>query len=291
MGLLLLFPPYDKIYIMLKLTRNILGIVIFLAIVIILARSGLFGSAVDRAATDVSTPVVDFLGTPFRLIKGGFALIGDNKKLIRENEQLTQQVKSLERQINDYKTRERQYREIEKLARLKDEYNYDILPARIVLKDSMDWSKTIVINRGRRDGLIPNMAVISGAGLVGKIIDAGYAYSRVLLLIDSTFKVGARLRNSRFAGLLEGRGMDELVLNYLPREAIFKQGEEVVTSGLGGIFPAGYLIGTVKKTHYEEYGFYKYITVKPAVDFNTLETVAVVKRLPPQIDVPIDTSE
>jgi len=269
---------------MVKFAKNITGITVIVALVIILARSGLFGGAFDRAATDVSTPVVDLLGLPFRLLKGGFSVIGDNKSLLRKNKDLSYKVDTLERQINNYKNREIRYIQLEKLVRLKDEYNYDILPARIVLKDNMDWSKTIVINRGRRDGLIPNMAVVSGAGLVGKIIRTGYAYSKVLLMIDNTFKVGARLRNSRFTGLLEGQGMNQLVLNYLPREATFNVGEEVITSGLGGVFPAGCLIGTVNKSHYEEYGFYKYVTVKPSVDFNTLESVAVVKRLPPKID-------
>jgi len=276
---------------MIKLAKNITGILVILALVIILSRGGLLGGAIDRAATDISTPLVDLISLPFRFLKSRFAFIGDNKILIKKNKELADQVKTLERQVNSFKSRENQYNQLEKLAHLKDEYNYDVLPARIVLKDNMDWSRTIVINRGSRDGLTPNMAVVSGAGLVGKIIRTGYAYSRVLLLIDSTFKVGARLRNSRFAGLLEGRGMNQLILNYLPREAVFQKDEEVVTSGLGGIFPAGYLIGTVKKTHYEEYGFYKYITVKPAVDFNTLELVAVVKRLPPQIDVPFTIFE
>jgi len=270
---------------MIKLAKNITGITLVLALVIILTRGGFLGGAVDRAATDISTPIVDLVGLPFRLLKGGFAFIGDNKIILKRNKELYNEVKRLERQVNNFKNRESQYHQLEKLAKLKDKYNYDILPARIVLKDNMDWSKTIVINRGSRDGLMVNMAVISGAGLVGKIIKTGYAYSRVLLLIDSNFKVGARLRNSRFAGLLEGQGMNQLVLNYLPREATFNEGEEVVTSGLGGIFPAGYLIGTIKKTHYEEYGFYKYVTVKPTVDFNTLGSVAVVKRLPPKIDV------
>ncbi|MCK5853079.1 rod shape-determining protein MreC [bacterium] len=271
---------------MIKLAKNITGITVVLAIVIILARGGLLGGAVDKAATDISTPMVDLLGLPFRLIKNGFTFIGDNKIILKRNKELFNKVKLLERQVNSFKIRENQYGQLEQLAKLKLKYNYDILPARIVLKDNMDWSKTIVINRGSRDGLMINMAVISGAGLVGKIIKTGYAYSSVLLLIDSNFKVGARLRNSRFAGLLEGQGMNQLVLNYLPREATFNEGEEVVTSGLGGIFPAGYLIGTIKKTHFEEYGFYKYVTVKPSVNFNTLETVAVVKRLPPKIDVP-----
>ncbi len=276
---------------MIKFAKNITGITLILAFIIILARTGLLGGAVDRAAIDISTPVIDLLTLPFRLLKGGFAVIGSNKVILKKNKKLIDKIDSLERQINVFKNRESQYQKIEKLANLKDEYNYDVLPARIVLKDNMDWSKTIVINRGTRDGLVPNMAVVSGAGLVGKIIKTGYAYSRVLLLIDSTFKVGARLRNSRYAGLLEGQGMNQLVLNYLPKEATFNAGEDVVTSGLGGIFPAGYLIGTVKKTHYEEYGFYKYITIKPSVDFNTLEIVAVVKRLPPQIDIPFTISE
>jgi len=276
---------------MIKLAKNITGIVIILAVFIILSKGGLLGGTIDRAATDISTPLVDLLSLPFRFLKDKFALIGNNRILISKNKELSTQIKILERQINSLKNREKYYKQLQKLASLKDEYNYDILPARIVLKDNMDWSRTIVINRGTRDGLTPNMAVVSGAGLVGKIIRTGYAYSRVLLLIDSTFKVGARLRNSNFAGLLEGRGMNKLILNYLPREATFHKNEEVVTSGLGGIFPPGYLIGTVKKTHYEEYGFYKYITVKPAVNFNTLELVAVVKRLPPQIDVPFTPSE
>jgi len=270
---------------MIRLAKNITGIALVLAIVIILARGGLLGGAVDKAATDISTPIVDLMGLPFRLLKNGFTFISDNKIVLKRNKELFNKVKLLERQINSFKNRENQYTQLEKLAKLKGEYNYDVLPARIVLKDNMDWSKTIVINRGSRDGLMINMAVISGAGLVGKIIRTGYAYSRVLLLIDSNFKIGARLRNSRFAGLLEGQGMNQLVLNYLPREATFNEGEEVVTSGLGGIFPAGYLIGTIKKTHFEEYGFYKYVTVKPSVNFNTLESVAVVKRLPPKIDV------
>ncbi len=276
---------------MIKLAKNITGIVIILALVIILSRGGFFGGAIDRAATDISTPLADLMGLPFRFFKNTFAVLGNNKNLLKKNSNLANQVKILERQLNSFKNRESHFNQLETLARLKDEYNYDVLPARIVLKDNMDWSRTIVINRGSRDGLTANMAVVSGAGLVEKIIRTGYAYSRVLLLIDNTFKVGARLRKSRFAGLIEGKGMNQMILNYLPRETTFQKGEEVVTSGLGGIFPAGYLIGTVKKTHYEEYGFYKYITVKPSVDFNTLELVAVVKRLPPQIDVLFPISE
>ncbi len=269
-----------------RVVKHVIGIAAVVALVIVLARSGLFGGAVDRAVTDVSTPVMDVLGFPGRLLGDSFKTIARNRALRAENARLRARVSELERLYNSRKGLEQRCRRLEELVHLQEEYQYDALPARIVLKDDMSWSKTIVINRGRKDGLMPNMAVISGAGLVGKIIETGYAYSRVLLVVDKTFKAGARLRASRYAGLIEGQGVDRLVLNYLPRDAMVAQGDEVVTSGLGGVFPAGYLIGTVKRALFEEYGFYQYATVRPAVDLNTLEMVAVVKRLPPQIDLP-----
>jgi len=160
------------------------------------------------------------------------------------------------------------------------------VPARVVLKDDLGWSKTIVIDRGTRDKLTANMAVVAGAGLVGKIIETGYAYSRVLLVIDKSFKAGARLRQSRNTGLIEGSGANDVVLNYLPRDAAVDEGEEVITSGMGGVFPAGYLIGTVQKTMLEELSFYQCASIEPAVNFNVLEMVAVIRQLPPEIDVP-----
>ncbi len=250
-----------------------------------LFRVGILNSSLQETAGNIATPIADGFGYPSRLftnIKGYFS---EKNQLISVNKVLKKRVKELERAYNSKIELEINYKNLRELSEIQNQYNYDVLPARIVLKDDSIWSKTIVINKGKRDGIVLNMAVVSGAGLVGKIIQTGYAYSRVLLVIDKTFKAGAMLRETRYTGLAEGNGVNELILNYLPKNADIEPGDEVITSGLGGIFPAGYLIGTAKEQFFQEHGFYQYSTIRPAVDFNKLELVAIVKRLPLQIDV------
>ena len=258
---------------------------ILAAAVVILGRVGVFGSAAREVVLDVSVPVMDVIAAPFRFFATAWKTSTAAHQLIRENDALRLRIAELERELNSSRDLQARCAELQKLVNLEHQYDYTVIAARIVLKDDLSWSKTIVIDRGRRDGIVPNMAVVSGAGLVGKIIQAGYAYSRVLLIIDRRFRVGARLRVSRNTGIIEGEGANQLVLNYLPRNAGVAPGDDVITSGLGGLFPPGYLIGTVTKTVFQEYGFYQYATVAPAVNLNTIEYVAVVKRMPPDINL------
>ncbi len=268
-----------------KLFRTISLIAILAAAVLVLGRIGVFGSATQEVVLDVSAPVLDALSFPFRVISGAWESCTAARRLSLVNQNLRQRIADLERQLNATTDLQARSDDLEKLVKLQQEYTYEIIAARIVLKDDLSWSKTIVIDRGRRDGIVPNMAVVSGAGLVGKIIESGYAYSRVLLITDRRFRVGARLRVSRNTGIIEGEGANQLVLNYLPRDAGVVPGDEVITSGLGGLFPPGYLIGSITKTVFEEYGFYQFAMVSPAVNLNTLEYVAVVKRMPPDINL------
>jgi len=260
------------------------------ALVVIMVRGGLLGAAAQHLAFDLSAPVLDAAGWPWRAARASWITISDNRRLRAENERLAQRVGELERALNGMQETEARMRQLEELVKVHEQYP-DAVIARVVLKDELGWSKTIVINRGERDGLTVNMAVVSGAGLVGKIIQTGYAYARVLLLTDRSFKAGARLRRSRHTGVVKGHGTHEMVLSYLPRDAAVLPGDEVITSGLGGIFPPGYLIGTVREAIFEEYGFYQYASVQPAVHVNMLESVAVLQRLPPQIDVPEEPLE
>lgn len=268
-----------------KLFRKLTLIAVLLALVVVLGRIGVFGSAAQEIVLNISVPVVDVIGYPFRAVRRGWETIAENRQLLGENAALHARVDDLERKYTATRDLQARNRQLEELVKLEQEYNYQVIAARIVLKDDLGWSKTIIIDRGRRDGIVPNMAVVSGAGLVGKVIESGYAYAKVLLIIDRSFKVGARLRMSRNTGILEGQGANQLMLNYLPHDAGVVPGDEVVSSGLGGLFPSGYLIGIVTKTVFEEYGFYQYASVDPAVNFNTLEYVAVVKRMPPEIDL------
>jgi rod shape-determining protein MreC len=274
-----------------RIARQIAVIATLIALVIIVARSGLLGSSLQSLTMDVVAPCVDVLAYPFRTLAAGWEPVARGRTLVQENQALRGSLAELERKYQQAREYEPRCRELEQLVNLSAQLEAEVVAARVVLRDEFEWSRTIVIDRGRRDGLVPNMAVLSGAGLVGKVIQAGYAYARVLLITDRSFRCAARLRQSRTTGVAEGRGTDQIVLTYLPREAGAVTGEEVITSGQGGVFPAGLLVGTVQRTYFEEYGFYQYATLRPIVDFATLETVAVVKRLPAQIDVPPSLTE
>lgn len=254
------------------------------AALVILVRTGLLGSAAQQLAFDFSAPLLDAAGWPWRMARAGWETLAENRRLRADNALLKARVGELEQHVSVLRDEVARLPQVEEVARVQERFPGALL-ARVVLKDELSWSKTLVINRGERDGVVQNMAVVSGAGLVGKVIHTGYAYSRVLLVTDRTFRAGARLRRTRHTGLIRGRGSHELVLNYLPRDAAVLPGDEVVTSGLGGVFPPGYVIGRVREAILEEYGFYQYALVEPAVNINTLEVVAVLQRQPPQLDV------
>jgi len=254
------------------------------AVVAVLARTGVLGGFARGVVMNVTVPVLDVLASPFRAVESGWTVLAGNRRLIRDHRALEARIEDLERQCQEHRELEARCRQLETLVALQQQYP-ELVPARVVLKDDLGCFKTIVINRGTRDKLTVNMAVVAGAGLVGKIIETGCAYSRVLLVIDKSFKAGARLHQSRITGLIEGGGANEVVLNYLPRDAVVNEGEKVITSGMGGVFPAGYLIGTARKTMLEELSFYQCVRIEPAVNFNVLETVAVIRQLPPEIDV------
>ncbi len=268
-----------------RIIKSLVTLFIIIMFIVMLFRVGILNDSLHETVGNITIPIADALGYPTRLVSNIKEYFTEKNQLVSLNKELKERVKELERVNNSKKELEINYKNFKELSEIQNQYNYDVLPARIVLKDDSIWSKTIVINKGKRDGIVLNMAVVSGAGLVGKIIQTGYAYSRVLLVIDKTFKAGAMLRETRYTGLAEGSGVNELILNYLPKNADIEPGDEIITSGLGGIFPAGYLIGTAKEQFFREYGFYQYSTIQPAVDFNKLELVAVVKRLPLQIDV------
>ena len=260
------------------------------ALLVMLARLGVLGGAARGLVMNVAVPVVRLAGAPFRVVGTSWTTMTGNQRLVRENDALRARIIEFERVAQAHKNLDARCHQLEEIVGLKEAFP-ELVPAHVVLRDDLAWSKSMVIDRGARDGLTANMTVISGAGLVGKITDTGYAYSRVLLVSDRSFKAGARLASSRSTGLLEGGSVDEVVLTCLPRDATVVPGEEVLTSGMGGVFPPGCLIGHVRNVVVEERGFYQCARVSLAVDLNTIELVAVIKRLPPDIDVsaPQDT--
>ena len=133
----------------------------------------------------------------------------------------------------------------------------------------------MTINKGSRDGLRTDMAVIAPAGVVGRVVVPSARAAKIQLLIDRNAAAGAIVERSRAQGLIVGAGDERLRLEYVSELADIVPGDIVMTSGIEGVFPKGFAIGQVESV--EKSGSnYKRIVVRPAVDFQMLEEVLVV---------------
>jgi rod shape-determining protein MreC len=156
---------------------------------------------------------------------------------------------------------------------------FKLIAAEVVTRDSSTWWRTLTINRGKQDSVETDMPVVTDEGLVGKITTVSDSISVVLLVSDENCKVAASVEGSREQGIVSGErvtaGLNPLLnLNFLSKQADLKPGQKVYTSGVGGVFPSGLLIGVVKSFRVRELDGQAQLA--PAVDLSHLEDVFVV---------------
>src|SRR2546422_780408 len=156
---------------------------------------------------------------------------------------------------------------------------FKLVPAEIVTRDSSTWWHTVTINRGKEDHIESDMPVVTDEGLVGKTTTVSNTISVVLLVSDENCKVAASVEGTREQGIVSGErvttGLNPVLnLNFLSKQADLKPGQKVYTSGVGGVFPSGLLIGVVKTFRVRELDGQAQLT--PAVDLSHLEDVFVV---------------
>jgi len=156
---------------------------------------------------------------------------------------------------------------------------WKLRPAHVVLFEPSNWWRTVQVDVGSRDGIKVNSAVLTTEGLVGRISSVSLTRSQVVLLGDPNCKVAARVDNaSHDTGVVTGFGPLEsgiVEMGYLSRTADLKPGQNVWTSGLGGIFPKDILIGKILDSRSEDYGMSMVARVKLAANLGALEEVWV----------------
>jgi rod shape-determining protein MreC len=134
----------------------------------------------------------------------------------------------------------------------------------------------VLLNKGSESGILRDMPVVTDKGLVGLVTETTPTASKVVLITDLSSAVNVRLQNSRAEGVVLGQQSGELRLNYISIEVDMKQDERVVTSGLGGQFPQGILVGTVASVRKRTFDVFQEADVKSSIDFNRLETLLVI---------------
>jgi rod shape-determining protein MreC len=165
-------------------------------------------------------------------------------------------------------------RGLQQLLELRNHLPLATTAAEIIGAAATPDFRTVTIDKGKGDGLRPDMAVISPAGVVGRVVVRSTRSAKVQLIIDRNAAAGALVERSRAQGVIVGEG-DALRMDYVSEVADIVVGDLVVTSGIDGIYPKGFVIGRVDSVE-KSGGAYKRITVKPSVDFSALEEVLVV---------------
>lgn len=168
--------------------------------------------------------------------------------------------------------------------------NQQTVAADVVGVDQLSLFRTITINRGARDGITIGMPVVTGQGLVGRVMDVTANASRVLLITDQSSAVSARLQNSRVEGSVIGLTSGNLRMTYIPLNATIQEGDLALTSGLGGKLPPDIVIGQVTSVRSLQSELYKEAEVRSLINFDTLEFVLVVTSFQP-IDVSVFESD
>ncbi|UCE18858.1 MAG: rod shape-determining protein MreC [Gemmatimonadota bacterium] len=221
-----------------------------------------------KMATAVSTSIL-------QVGQRGFSWSIRLVHLQREHEELRRKAAELSLEISQLREAKEENERLRELLEFEERSHFELLPAKVIGWGTDRTVNSIVINVGQRKGVEKNMPVITPAGLVGKVYRAMPFVSVVQLLLDPNCRVSALVQRSRTSGILGWERGDRCFLNNVPIRGDVREGDVLVTSGMGGVFPKGLLLGHVSQISGDEWRLFKEIRVIPAVDFARLEEVFV----------------
>ena len=258
------------------------------------------GLALMSVFSNTSSPltnVANVIASPFRSAYTSVAdwfndkqnYYQDNTDLKEENAALKKQLAEMEAAIRQAEKDSAENERLKQLLGLKaqrPDLTSDLQAAMITEHTVTNWTSSLTIDKGTRHGLEVNDCVISETGaLVGLISEVGTNWATVLTLVDTDTSLGAQVFRTNDLGLAQGNfslmGEKRLRLEYLPADCSLLGGDLVVTSGLGGFYPAGLVIGSVAEVQQDDSGATSYAILTPAVNFDELSEVFVIRSFDP----------
>ncbi len=274
-------------------------VVVSLFCIIFFAARGRFQAPVSSQAVSLALSpfqqATAWVANEVRYVTGTIweisTLYEQNKMLRNEVEQL----RGINLQANEALAENERLRKM--IGYQQSAHQFDLVAARVIGRESDTWSRMIVIDRGTMNGIANDMPVITPQGLVGRVVEAGPNSSKVQLILDPRSSVGTIVQRaeSRVTGIVQGN-MDNPTMPQMvniPKNADVVEGDVIVTSGFGGIYPKGIIVGLVSSLKNDDGGLLKIGVLESAVDFQKLEDVMVItasREAPPEpIKPPVQT--
>jgi rod shape-determining protein MreC len=223
------------------------------------------------------------LGTARALETSGdfFGNVARAGSLAGQNQSYREEIRQLQVTLAQMRDLEAENRDLRALLGLRERLPLGKLtPAQIVARDPLSLVQAVVIDRGSDDGLTTNLPLVTDRGVVGRLVEVFPSTAKALLLTDVNSGIAVRTEGpeSRGSGLVRGTGDGRLVLQYVAQDETIRPGDQVLTSGVGGTFPAGLLVGTITQIRQSDVGVFQEALVDPAVRARNLERVYVLSK-------------
>lgn len=262
-----------------KKYKTIITIVLFLVTSLVMMsyslKYGTQESFLKKIALEAAAPVQQVAVVSIRSVKDAWLRYMMLVGLEEENRKLKKQINELNAVIISSREGFHEAERLKKLLSITASSKDSFIAARIIGREQAAISRTVLIDKGLSDGLKKGMPVIAPPGLIGRLVDVSWTVSRVLLFHDENSHVDAIVQRSRTQGVIGGAGSSGMILKYISKTQDVQEGDIVVSSGMSGVFPKGWLVGKVIHVDRQEAGLFLKIKVAPFVDFSKLEEVLI----------------
>jgi len=196
-------------------------------------------------------------------------------KVEEENEALRKEIARLENELLAYKEAYVENHRLRRILEFRNTIEWKSVPALVVVNDLSGFFQSVIINRGSRDGIFENTPVVNEEGVVGRVLNVGKSFARVMLITDPASAVDVYVQRNRIRGIVVGKDFQSCALKYVRNDADIKPGDLLITSGKDGIFPEGLKVGIVKVNYKDPLKIFQQVEVTPLVRLTHIEEILI----------------
>lgn len=198
------------------------------------------------------------------------------RQVYDENRRLRRELLALRAQNSELREKAAASERLAGLLQFKEQMKPEMVAAQVIGRDTTNWYHGVILDKGERDGIRPDMGVITPAGVVGRVVKTAPSTSVVLLVTDPNNAITGLVQRTRDEGIVEGTPRGRARIKYLPLLSKVREGDLVVTSGLTGGFPRGLVIGTIRSIEKREGELFQTAEIEPQVNVSALDEVLVI---------------
>jgi len=234
---------------------------------------------------DAVVPLQKAIALPIDFVRHAWNGYADLVDVGVENARLQARIHELEQENLELREALVAGGRLARIAEMRADFEVPMLPAQLVGSDVSAFFRSVLVDRGRAQGVRSGMPVISEEGVVGLVTATSERAARATLLLDRQTAIDGTVQRSRTRGIVRGRGSDVVEFEFVSRGADVAVGDVVITSGLDGVYPKGLRVGTVSAVAEADAGLLRTATIVPAVDFGRLEQAFVILRRGPSMEL------